>query len=127
MKRKPLPVTPPQSLEECTTDAAKIDWLRLRVDQLEKENKAYREDPMYKTYFAEFRKANEIAESLNSFVLSLTSGDGTFERYSALVKMRPLQLKILDTIRREYLKQDEAALVEIEKTGVPLIERRVKK
>lgn len=126
MSKKTIP-KPPKTLEDCKTDAERIDWLRLRVDQLERENKAYREDGLYALYFSHNRKMVELSESLNSFELSLTSNDKTFERYNDLVKLQPAQIKLLDSLRKDYLKMDEEKLREVEKSGVPLIERKVGK
>ena len=69
----------------------------------------------------------ELSESLNSFELSLTSNDKTFERYNDLVKLQPAQIKLLDSLRKDYLKMDEEKLREVEKSGVPRIERKVGK
>jgi hypothetical protein len=122
---KPVIAELPKSLDECNTDGERMDWLKLRVLALEKECDAYRKDPLYSTYFAEARKAAEIAESLNSFVLSVTDDGTTLKNYALLTKLRPQQLDVLNKLRTEYLKVDEETLAEIEKSGVPLIERRV--
>lgn len=117
----------PATIEDCKTPEQKIDWLRNRIYELEKECDAYRKDGMYSLYFSHNRKAVEISESLNSFVLSLANDNKTLERYALLIKVQPEQLKILDSLRREYLKTDEETLQQIQINGVPLIERRAAK
>ena len=126
MKLKEIIRFPP-TLEDCETPDQKIDWLRNRVYELEKECDAYRKDGMYALYWSHNRKAVEISESLNSFVLSLANDNKTLERYALLIKVQPEQLKILDALRKEYLKTDEETLEQIKINGVPLIERRAVK
>lgn len=113
-----------ETFDACSTDKERIDFLLKENVQLRNQLLAFTQDSMFGMYFAENRKANEIAASLNSFTLSLESDGKVFERYLALKKVQPEILKILDSLRKDYLRMDEEQLNKIEQNGVPLIERR---
>lgn len=122
--KKASSLPPHRTLADCKTDAERIAFLKHRVEELESAMETYEQDGMYSTYFAQNRKVNEIAKSLNSFTLSLTEDDKTFERFMAYQKGQPAVIKNLNSLRSDYLKMDESALDKIAENGVPLIERR---
>ena len=97
-----------------------------KIELLEDMILHYKQDPLYSSYFAWARKTNEISEAINSFTLSLTGDDKTFERYIALLKVQPEQLELMDKLRSGYLKKTEEQLNDIQNDGTPLIEQRVK-
>ncbi len=97
------------------------------IKNLETELLHYKQDPFYSAYFAWARKVNETSDAINSFTLSLTGDDKSFERYVALLKVQPEQMAIIASLRNDYLKKDDAELEGIkQKQGIPLIEERVK-
>lgn len=106
----------PKTLEECVTIAQQNLWLRNRVAMYEK-------DGMWSLFFSLNRKANEMAKSMNSFELDLTSNSKEPERFRDLVKLLPDLTPALGRMRQDYLRVDEQEAELMAKKGVPLIEQ----
>lgn len=97
------------------------------LTRLRKENNNYRLDNLYKLFFAMNRKSGEIADGLNDTTLQFDAKDDkVFDRFLKLIdKLEPL-VRTLAALRQEYLKVPEDEVDEMEKKGIPPIERRAK-
>jgi hypothetical protein len=119
-------MTKKKSVEDASLSLAdQLIAAQLRIKELEATILHYRQDPLYSSYFAWARKVNETSEAINSFTLSITSEDNTFNRYIALIKIQDEQMTIVEKLRKVYLNKSEADLKAMEKNDIPLIERRV--
>jgi hypothetical protein len=96
------------------------------IKQLEDELLIYKSDGMFSLYFSLNRKLNELAKSLNSFTLDLTSDDKTFDRFQKLTTSLKDMVESANWLRNNFLKMSEDEANEAEKKGVPLIEQLAK-
>jgi hypothetical protein len=99
-----------------------LSMLRSRITQLEEELDNFRKEGNYGLFFALNRKQNELAQSLNGFVLELTSEGKEFERYIKLTATLKDTVEATNWLRINYLKMDEKEAAEAETKGVPLVE-----
>lgn len=109
-----------------TPEEPKILTPEEEIVRLKEIIRSFEEDGMVALFFSLNRKANEMAAIINSSAITLTGNDKAFERFLTLIEKVDKLNVLLDKMRRDYLHLDEGQLKELEKTGVPLIEKRRK-
>jgi len=106
---------------------ADVKKLEDEVCKLIAEQAIYRQDGNFGLFFALNRKQNELASSLNAFVLDIQGEDKAFERYIKLTTTLKDTVEATNWLRINYLKVDEKEAGEAEKKGIPIIELMVAK
>jgi hypothetical protein len=106
---------------------AEIKRLEDEVIKLMSEQSIYRQDGNFGLFFALNRKQNELASSLNAFVLDIQGEDKAFERYIKLTTTLKDTVEATNWLRINYLKMDEKEAGEAEKKGIPIIELMARK
>ena len=84
-----------------------LQMLKEKVKKLEDELEFYKQDEIASIYYAQKRKCNEMASSLNSCVIDLSSDDKVFDRWIKLSSNIKVTVELLEWMNAKYIKTDE--------------------
>jgi hypothetical protein len=94
------------------------------IESLKEELSFYRDlDGMVGLFYANNKKANELAKSLNSFVLDIVDGGKSFANYLSLQKEFKSIMETLEWLK-SYLKLTEEDIKDEKQRMLPPLEQR---